>query len=84
MPREIVNPMGIVYKPLPDEKLRQKDQDLLSILYSLLSVKNKEIVKSYLGEDYVNYIDRKAKKLEAIKDNKLVNLSEPKTNVNVT
>lgn len=79
MPQEIVNPMGIVYKQLPDDKLRQKDQDLLAILYSLLSVENKGIVKAYLGEDYINYIERKAKKLEAIKDNQLVNLSEVRT-----
>ena len=78
MPQEIVNKMGIVYKQLPDDKLRQRDQDLLSVLYSLLSVENKEIVKSYLGEDYINYIERKAKKLEALKDGKLINLSEVK------
>jgi hypothetical protein len=78
MPQEITNKMGIIYRPLPDDKLRQKDQDLLSVLYSLLSIKNKEIVKTYLGEDYINYIERKATKLEAIKDNKLVNLSEVK------
>jgi hypothetical protein len=76
MPVETINKMGIVYKTTPDEKLRQKDQDLLTILYSLLSVENKSLVKECLGDNYINYLEKKAERIEAAKDGKIINLSE--------
>lgn len=76
MPEEIVNKMGLVYKSTPDEKLRQKDQELLAILYSLLSVENQSIVKSFVGEDYIDYIEKKANRLKDTKEGKIINLSK--------
>ena len=76
MPQEIVDKMGIKFKTLPDERLRENDQKLVALLFSLLDVESKELIKEFLGEDYVNYMDRKIERLKAIKDNVIVNLSE--------
>ena len=76
MPQEIVDKMGIKYKTLPDERLRQKDQELLVILYHLLNVEHKELVKDFLSEEYINYIERKIERLKAIKEGTIVNLSK--------
>jgi hypothetical protein len=78
MPQEIIDKMGIKYKTLPDERLRENDQKLIVLLYSLLNVENKELVREFLGEEYISYMDRKVERLKAIKDNVVVNLSEKK------
>ena len=76
MPQEIKDKTGIRYKTLPDEKLRQKDQELLAILYHLLSNSDQEVVKSFLSEDYLTYINRKIARLKAVRDGTSVNLSK--------
>ena len=79
MPQEIITKMGTLYKPTSDEKLRQKDQELLAILYSLLSVDNQAIVKSYVGQDYISYLERKADRIKAEKNGTLIDISKINT-----
>lgn len=76
MPQEIIDSMGIKYKTLPDEKLRENDQKLLVLLFSLLTTEQKDIIRDYLGNDYIDYIERKVGRLQAIKDNLVINLSK--------
>lgn len=77
MPQEIIDNMGIKYKTLPDEKLRENDQKLLVLLFSLLTTDQKDIIKDFLGQEYIDYIERKVERLKAIKDNVVINLSKP-------
>lgn len=77
MPQEIIDSMGIKYKTLPDEKLRENDQKLLVLLFSLLTTDQKDIIKGFLGQEYIDYIERKVERLKAIKDNVVINLSKP-------
>ena len=77
MPQEIIDNMGIKYKTLPDEKLRENDQKLLVLLFSLLTTDQKDVIKEFLGQEYIDYIERKVERLKAIKDNVVINLSKP-------
>ena len=77
MPQEIIDNMGIKYKTLPDEKLRENDKKLLVLLFSLLTTDQKDIIKDFLGQEYIDYIERKVERLKAIKDNVVINLSKP-------
>ena len=76
MPQEIQTKTGIVFKTLPDEKLRQNDQELLVILYSILSVEHKNLVKSLLSQEYTDYIEKKVEKLKAKRSGFSINLSD--------
>lgn len=76
MPQEIQTKSGVIYQTLPDEKLRQNDQELLIILYSLLSVESQQIVKDLLSPDYVSYLERKVEKLKVRSNGPSIDLSK--------
>ena len=76
MPEEIRTKMGIAYKTLPDERMRQCDQELLAMIYSTLNAESQNLIKSLLDEEYLSYIERKIERIKSKSEGQLVNLSE--------
>lgn len=52
MPREIPDKMGIKFVSLPEEKEREKDEQLLALLLMSLSEDKQEEIRKYLGNEY--------------------------------
>ena len=77
MPREISTKMGILFEQSAEEAESEKDQLLLSLLMTLLSDDQKELIRKVLGEKYYQTKVRKARKAIAIYENKgVINVSE--------
>jgi hypothetical protein len=62
MPKEIVDKMGIKFVSSPDEKEKDKDNQLLALLLYFLDETTKNKIKELLGEPYFNLKMRKAEK----------------------
>lgn len=69
MPKEIVDKMGIKFVSSPDEKEKDKDNQLLALLLYFLDETNKNKIKELLGEPYFNLKMRKAEKVINIFNN---------------
>lgn len=78
MPREITDKMGIKFVSLPEEKEKEQDDRLLSILLITAPDHVKEEVKKLLGENYFNLKLRKYNKILGIYNNngKTVDISK--------
>lgn len=78
MPKEIVTSMGIKFVPLPEEKERDKDNQLLALMLTYLPEDKQELIKDMLGKDYFDSKVRKANKVIGIYNNKgkTINISK--------
>lgn len=63
MPREIPDKMGIKFVSLPEEKEKEKDDQLLALLLMSLSEDKQNEIRNYLGNDYFATKLRKYKKI---------------------
>lgn len=66
MPKEIPDKMGIKFVSLPEEREREKDEQLLALLLMSLPEDKQAEIRKYLGEDYF--------KTKLRKYNKVVNI----------
>ena len=78
MPKEIVDKMGIKFVSSPDEKEKDKDNQLLALLLYFLDETTKNKIKELLGETFFNLKVRKAEKVINIHANngKTINISK--------
>lgn len=69
MPREIPDKMGIKFVSLPEEREREKDEQLLALLLMSLPEEKQEEIRNYLGHDYFMAKLRKYNKIVNIYKN---------------
>lgn len=69
MPKEIPDKMGIKFVSLPEEKEREKDEQLLALLLMSLSEDKQDEIRKYLGNDYFMTKLRKYNKIINIYNN---------------